>query len=172
MTFCNIYIVLHHSKSKGSLTLTTKDPYSYPAINPNLLSDPENYDIERLYEATQLTINLTQTPPFQRLNATLFPIVLPACRNYTYLSREFFYCQLRQETHPYHQPIGTCRMGNDSRTSVVNSELRVHGMRGLRVADASVFPHSTSGHLTAPVIMVGEKLADMLKEEYPVGCDD
>lgn len=94
--------------------------------------------------------------------------MLPACARYEYLSRGFWYCQLRQIASHDDHPIGTCRMGPDCRTAVVDPRLRVHGIRNLRVVDASIFPHTTSGHTNFPAIMVMEKLSDMLKEDYCV----
>jgi choline dehydrogenase len=65
----------------------------------------------------------------------------------------------------YH-PVGTCAMGPDARTAVVDSHLRVHGMRGLRVIDAAVFPTLTSGNTNAPTVMVAEKGADLVKQDW------
>jgi choline dehydrogenase len=70
---------------------------------------------------------------------------------------------IRNNSQTAYHPIGTCRMGPAGRTTVVDDKLRVHGIEGLRVADASIFPTMPSGNTNAPSIMVGEKAADILK---------
>ena len=69
---------------------------------------------------------------------------------------------IRARSTTVFHPCGTCRMGADIKTNVVDSELRVHGVSGLRVADASIFPTITSGNTNAPTIMVGEKAASLI----------
>ncbi|CAL1707055.1 unnamed protein product [Somion occarium] len=68
--------------------------------------------------------------------------------------------------HAEYLQTGTCRMGPDPRTSVIDANLRVHGTAGLRVIDTSIFPDNVSGHPAAPVVAVAEKAADMIKESW------
>ena len=75
---------------------------------------------------------------------------------------------LRRETELLYHPVGTCRMGNDDRAGV-DPELRVRGVEGLRVADASVMPVITGGNTNAPTIMIGEKAADLIRQPSAVG---
>ena len=70
---------------------------------------------------------------------------------------------IRNNSQTAYHPIGTCRMGPEGRGTVVDEQLRVHGIAGLRVADASIFPTMPSGNTNAPSIMVGEKGADLLR---------
>ncbi|KAF5277885.1 hypothetical protein FQA39_LY06037 [Lamprigera yunnana] len=162
----SIIVVLLHPKSKGNVRLKSKNPFDYPLINPKLLSDVNNEDIETMYQGIQLALEIVGTKSFQKLNATLLYAPLPICKKYRYLSRAYWYCQLRQlTTHIYH-PTGTCRMGpNSSMGAVVDSNLKVHGIKNLRVADASIIPQPISGHTNAAAIMIGEKVADILKND-------
>jgi choline dehydrogenase-like flavoprotein len=73
---------------------------------------------------------------------------------------------LRQGVGPMHHPVGTCSMGV-GREAVVDAELKVHGLQGLRVADASVMPDETSGNTNIPAIMIGEKAADLVRGKVP-----
>ena len=77
-------------------------------------------------------------------------------------SKEELIEDIRQRCGTVFHPVGTCMMGPDAKTSVVDSRLRVHGLGGLRVIDASVFPNVTSGNTNAPSIMVAEKAADIV----------
>jgi choline dehydrogenase len=69
---------------------------------------------------------------------------------------------IRQRASSVFHPVGSCRMGPDARQAVVDARLRVHGLAGLRVIDASIFPHITSGNTNAPAMMVAEKGADLV----------
>ncbi|KAK4887891.1 hypothetical protein RN001_004162 [Aquatica leii] len=163
----SIYVMLLHPKSKGTVRLKSNNPFQYPLIDPNFLSDFGNEDIETMYQGIELALEIVNTEPFRKINATLMYAPLPACEKYTYLSRSYWYCQLRQlTTHIYH-PIGTCKMGPDPKTgAVVDHELKVHGIKNLRVADASIIPQPTSGHTNAAAIMIGEKASDLIKKSH------
>lgn len=162
-TFTLMVVVLH-PKSRGDVRLKSKNPYDYPLINPRYLSDPEGEDIETIYEGIKLALEIVNTNAFKKLNASLIYAPLPVCQDHEYLSREYWYCQLRQLTFHVYHPVGTCKMGpNPAKGAVVNHELKVHGIKSLRVADASIIPDAISGHTNAASIMIGEKVSDMIK---------
>lgn len=157
------YITVLHPVSRGSVRLRTSDPFEYPLIDLNLLSDPYDLDMARTYEGIKIALSLLETKHFKSHNVTLMPPSLPACRGYKALSKDFWYCNIRHLTMHLYDAAGTNRMGPNPGSSVVDSNLRVHGIKNLRVADASVFPDSISGHVAPSTIMVGEKVSDMIK---------
>ena len=161
-----IYVIDLHSQSVGTVRLKSKNPYDYPLIHSNFLSDGENRDIKTLYEGIQLVLKLLETKVFKAMNATLKGCPLRACRGFDYLSESYWFCALRQLTSNMFHPLGTCPMGKNPKKGVVDSELRVFGFRNLRIADASVFPLTFAGHPNAPVVMIGEQLGDLVKETY------
>lgn len=160
-------LILLHPRSFGNITIASGNPYDYPLINPRFLSDPEGVDIERMYQGVQLMLSLIETDAYQRYNTRVANHSVAGCEHLVFLSKEYWYCFIRQATMNLYHPSSTCRMGNDPRKgAVVNSKLKVHGINRLRIADVSVFPHPTSGHPSSAAAMIGERLADWLKEEY------
>lgn len=167
-TSINVYVILLHPKSAGNLKLSSNSPYEYPLIDTNYLSDPKGADIAGLYEGLQFLIKLmTETQAFKPFNVTLIEPDLPECRKFQRLSKEYWYCTIRYYTMDVYHPIATCRMGPDPKKgAVVDHKLRVHGVEKLRVADDSIIPETTSGHTSAPAVMIGEKVSELIKKEY------
>ncbi|KAK4887896.1 hypothetical protein RN001_004167 [Aquatica leii] len=161
-----IATVLLHPKSRGSIKLKSSSPFEPPLINLNFLSDKKENDIDTMYRGIQRTLQLLETKAFKSLNASLVYNPVPACKHHQYLSKKYWYCQIRQLTTSLYHPVGTCKMGPDpNKGAVVNSKLQVHGVCNLRVADASIIPLQTSGHTNAPAIMIGEKLSQIILNE-------
>ncbi|MFI9025505.1 GMC family oxidoreductase [Streptomyces sp. NPDC053560] len=139
--------------SRGTLRLASADPESAPLVDPNILA--ERYDLEAMVDAVELCREIGGQRAFDAWRkAELAPG--PEARTRDDL-REF----VRRAVGTYHHQVGTCRMGQDS-LAVVDPELRVRGVQGLRVADASIMPSVPSGNTNAPTIMVGEKASDLL----------
>ncbi|KAK5644051.1 hypothetical protein RI129_007896 [Pyrocoelia pectoralis] len=163
----SLIVILLHPKSRGTIKLKSNSPYEYPLIDPKFFSDPGNEDLETMYQGIKLALEIVDTEPFKKLGAKLMYAPLPACKRHWYLSRKFWYCQIRQLTSHIYHPIGTCKMGpNPFSGAVVDHELKVHGVDNLRVADASIIPEATSGHTNAVAIMIGEKVSDLIKGSY------
>lgn len=140
--------------SRGWLEIGSSDPLTPPAIHPGYLSTPE--DMVEMLEGMRFIRRLAATPALTGLIAEeLQPG--PAVR-----TDAQFVEDIRARAGSVFHPTSTCAMGPDAATSVVDGELRVHGVQGLRVIDASVFPFVPSGNTNAPVIMVAEKGADLL----------
>jgi choline dehydrogenase len=140
-------------RSRGSIRLASSDPADAPLVDPNILSD--EYDLEALVDAIELCRQIGADDAFRPFRKQEFtPGADVRTRDQL---REF----ARQAAGTYHHQVGTCKMGIDD-MSVVDPQLRVRGVTGLRVADASIMPAVPSGNTNAPAIMVGEKAADLI----------
>lgn len=143
--------------SRGHVIVRTADPFDPPSINPNSFSTGE--DISEMLDGVKFLRTLAGQPA---LNAVIEEELLPgpACQSDEDLISDF-----RQRCGTVFHPSCTCKMGPDPLSSVVDSRLRVHGVEGLRVVDASVFPNVTSGNTNAPTMMVAARAADLIIED-------
>jgi len=142
--------------SRGTIMARSPDPRDRPAIRPNYLSDPG--DMRVLLSGTGYARRIFAAPPLaQHSAAETMPG--PGIQSEEALL-DFF----RTGGTNLHHPVGTCRMGDDP-MAVVDTRLRVRGLEGLRVIDASVMPTVTTGNTNAPTIMIGEKGAAMIRED-------
>lgn len=118
-------------------------------------------------EGAKFGYHVAQTSIFQTVNATLNTAVVAGCSGLELLSNDYWRCQARHYSQTIYHPVGTCKMGprNDP-WAVVDPRLKVHGVNGLRVIDASIMPYIVSGNTNAPTIMIAEKGADFIKEDY------
>ncbi|CAG9764947.1 unnamed protein product [Ceutorhynchus assimilis] len=156
-------VILLHPESKGELTLQSNDPRDFPLINLNVFAVEK--DLEILYQSIKWLLDIQNTNAFNHFER--LHLLMPGCdENFKTDSREWWYCVLRHIASPDYHPISTAIMGRDPSNSVTDPELKVHGIRGLRIVDASVVPITISGHLVAPVVMVADKAADFIKAEY------
>ncbi|CAG2170999.1 unnamed protein product, partial [Oppiella nova] len=157
-----IYAVVMRPKSRGWVRLASRDPYSQPLIDPKYFDDDQ--DLNVLVEGMKAAYRMAQTPPMQRFNAQPFQTVMPGCEPYKLYSDQYFQCVARVYTTIGWHPCGTCKMGPKSDpTAVVDTELRVRGVKGLRVVDASIMPTVITGNINAPTIMIAEKISDHMK---------
>jgi len=144
-------------ESLGSIHIKSSDPREAPAIRFNFLSDP--LDRQTLVDAVRFARRLMHAPAMDRFRGIEFkpgPEVQTDSDIIEWIGKT-------AET-AYH-PVGTCRMGIDER-AVVNDQLRVHGLEGLRIADGSIMPTLVSGNTNAACIMIGEKAASMILAEH------
>ena len=140
-------------ESKGHIHIVSADRRKPPAINFNFLSSP--IDAQVTIRAVRIARAIMTAPALARLQVSE---MLPGASAVT--DDEILDWVKRVAETTYH-PVGTCKMGSDP-MAVVDAQLRVHGIAGLRVADASIMPTLTSGNTNAPSIMIGEKAADMV----------
>lgn len=142
--------------STGHIELKSNNPAEYPAIHPNYLATEE--DQKTAIESIKVTRNIINAPALKPLIQEEHE---PGIQHQT--DEELLEYARNRATTIYH-PTGTCKMGHDD-MAVVDDRLRVHGIDGLRVVDASIMPVIVSGNTNAPTIMIAEKAADMIKED-------
>ncbi len=143
-------------RSRGRVTLASHRAGDRPLIDPNYLGDPEGFDLKMMVECAKLSLELLAQKAFAPYRgAPIFPKALPR-------SEADFIAFVRQRAETVYHPVGTCRMGSDE-AAVVDPLLRVRGVDGLRVVDASVMPDLPGGNTNAPTIMIAERAADLIK---------
>jgi len=143
-----------YPKSRGSLRLASADAKDAPIIDPNFLSDPADADL--------LMRGIEMTREFMANSAIAGMLKGELEPGADFSDKAALRKELPNRVCTVYHPVGTCRMGNDER-AVVDPELKVRGIDGLRVADASIMPTITGGNTNAPCIMIGEKAADLLR---------
>ncbi|MEO1186508.1 MAG: GMC oxidoreductase, partial [Cyanobacteria bacterium J06636_27] len=145
---------LLYPQSKGKITLRSKNPFEPPIIQPNYLENQQ--DLETLVAGVKISRQILQQQAFEQFRGEE---IVP---NSQIQSNDDISNFIRDTAESLYHPVGTCKMGNDP-MSVVNSKLQVHGIKGLRVVDASIMPNIIGGNTNAPTIMIAEKAADMIK---------
>ena len=150
------HVCLLRPKSIGGVWLSSPDPRAAPAIDPNFFGDDR--DIETMVAGFKITRRLLETPTLRRLQKKdLFTEGVE--------SDDDIRNVLRARVDTVYHPVGTCKMGVNDRSAVVDPKLRVYGLEGLRVVDAAIMPTLIGGNTNAPTIMIGEKAADMIRAE-------
>ena len=148
------HVCLLRPRSRGSVTLRSADPLAPPRIDPSFLADPD--DTQRLVRGFQLMRKILEQPALADLGGR--ELATSAAARDAAAIEDF----IRTHADTIYHPVGTCRMGSGA-LDVVDAQLRVHGIEGLRVVDASIMPSIVGGNTNAPVIMIAEKAADLVK---------
>ena len=147
-------------RSRGSVRLGSNDPAAMPLIDPNYFADP--YDREISIKGLRIARELLQQPA---LKPFLLGERLPGPE---LVSDEDLFDYACRSGKTQHHPVGTCRMGHDAMAVVSPDDLRVHGISGLRVCDASIMPRLVSSNTNAATIMAGEKGSDVIRGREPL----
>ncbi|KAI1279519.1 Glucose dehydrogenase -like protein [Halotydeus destructor] len=154
--------VLLRPLSRGTVKLKSSNWRDGPLVDPQYFSDP--VDLEDMVDGLEIALNLTMAPPWSRLGPSWLNTSTAGCEMFVAPSRDYIRCFLKASMQSIFHYSGTCRMGLPSDTmAVVDPQLRVIGVKGLRVVDASVMPNIVSGNTQATVYMIAEKGADMIK---------
>jgi choline dehydrogenase-like flavoprotein len=155
------HVCVLRPQSRGSVTLASADPLAAPLIDPNFFDHPD--DMPRLVRGFRLMRDLMNQPALARLGGRELARSADATSD----------AEIEQFIRTYgdtiYHPVGTCRMGAGA-MDVVGADLRIHGLEGIRVVDASMMPRIIGGNTNAPTIMVAEKAADMIKAARPAGA--
>jgi choline dehydrogenase-like flavoprotein len=147
--------VLVSPRARGQVWLRSADPAAKPRIITNTLSEPD--DVESLLAGMRLAREIAASSPLQEIVVSELKPGLAA------LEREELEADLRRRLMLIYHPVGTARMSDTHPQAVVDSQLRVHGLHGLRVIDASIMPTITGGNTNAPAIMIAERAADLIR---------
>jgi choline dehydrogenase-like flavoprotein len=154
--------VLVSPKARGQVWLRSADPLAKPRILTNSLSDPD--DVASMVAGMRMAREIAATSPVADV------VVRELKPGPGAETPEQLEAALRERLELIYHPAGTCRMSDDGDDAVVDSQLRVHGIEGLRVVDASIFPLIPGGNTNAPTIMVAERAADLIRGRVPLAA--
>jgi choline dehydrogenase len=150
-----LHVTLMRPKSRGTLTLASRNPMDKPLIDPAFFKHPD--DLNTLIAGTQLGLDIMNSEALKPYRGNM---LYPVERNQVEHIKSF----LRDHSDTEYHPVGTCKMGPSSDPlAVVDAQLQVHGLQNLRVIDASVMPNLVTGNTNAPTIMIAEKGVDFVR---------
>lgn len=161
----SVWPIVQYPRSVGRLTLRSKDPFEPPKMDTHFFSHPA--DVEIILEGVKYAINISKTAAFQIFDSRIHDIKIPGCTHFEFATDDYWRCAIKHLPSMLNHEIGTVKMGPKTDAyAVVDPELRVYGVKRLRVVDASIMPTMPTGHVNAGIFMIGEKAADMIKETW------
>lgn len=165
-------LMVNHARprARGTIRLRSRDYRDEPLIDPRYYEDPTGIDEQVMLEGIQRVMHIIENAPsFKRIGARLSPIPFPPCKDKPFKSVEYWRCYIRQYTLTLRHYTSSVTMGTpDSRKAVVDSELKVKGVRGLRVIDASVMPFVVTTNTNAATMAIAERGSDFILETHGV----
>lgn len=160
-----VFPMMLRPKSKGVIKLKSKNPLEYPLIYHNYLTHQEDVDVLR--EGVKAAIAFGETATMKRFGARFHSKPWPNCKHLPHFTDDYWNCVVRQYTMTIYHMSCSAKMGpRTDPLAVVDQDLKVYDIEGLRVIDASIMPEITNGNINAPVIMIGEKGADLIKATW------
>ncbi|KAK0076520.1 hypothetical protein PV325_005251 [Microctonus aethiopoides] len=157
-----VFPMMLRPKSRGEIKLRSNNPLDYPLLYHNYLTHPDDVDVLR--EGVKAAIAFGETATMKRFGARFHDKPIPNCKHLPLFTDDYWNCVVRQYTMTIYHMSCTAKMGPSSDPmAVVDPQLKVYGVQGLRVIDASIMPTITNGNINAPVLMIGEKGADLIK---------
>ncbi|KAH7943064.1 hypothetical protein HPB52_004881 [Rhipicephalus sanguineus] len=157
--------VMNRPKSRGYVKLRSTNPLDQPIIDPKYLTHPD--DVKAAVEGARIALRLMESKAMRDIGAKPWDIPLASCEWAGPMwTDSYLACLVHHMAHTTWHPCCTCPMGSDGR-AVVDPELRVRGVRSLRVVDASVMPTIVTGNLNVPTMMIAEKAAEMILRDNP-----
>ena len=155
--------------SRGSVRLKSNNPFDKPLMYAGYFKDPR--DLKTMVEAQKFALSIAQTDAFKRMGAKFWDeYLMPGCEQHDPWTDDYWACCTQHYTTTIYHYSGTCKMGKpDDPGSVVDHELKVYGVRGLRVIDTSIMPHVVSGNTNGPAVMIGERGSDLIKHYWNQG---
>ncbi|CAG5136112.1 unnamed protein product [Candidula unifasciata] len=156
------YSILLRPSSRGTVRLSSTNPHQQPLIDPNYLEKDE--DVEVLLSGIKLCKRFIEATSMKKIGARYADIPAQLCKAFAFESDDYWRCLIRARAQPAFSAVGTCKIGDvQDKTTVVDPQLRVKGIKGLRVVDSSVAPLITSGGTHIPTIMIAEKASHLIK---------
>lgn len=157
--------IVSRPTSRGKIVLASADPLEHPKIYAEYISDSR--DLKTMMEGIKTGIKLMETKVMKFNDAKQQKLFVKSCEHLEFDTWTYWECMMRHVGTSCFHAVGTCKMGPSSDPeAVVDHELKIHGMKGIRVADASIMPTIVSSPTYATAIMIGEKAADMIKKEW------
>lgn len=160
-----IYVILLNPKSAGRIELNSASSTDPPKIFANYFADDD--DMETLLRGVKQQVDLTETKTYRKHEGEFLHLPIPACDQYAFKSDDYLRCYIRHFSCTLFHPTSTSKMGPDTDPdAVVDHRLRVKGVNRLRQADAGIMPVIVSANTNAATIMIGERAADFIKEDW------
>ncbi|XP_052806128.1 L-sorbose 1-dehydrogenase-like [Mya arenaria] len=158
--FCT-FVALTHPRARGVISLSSTDPFDHPLIDPRYFENHQ--DVLDLVGGIRIWEKLAQSKTMSDLGVDINELNKRFCSEHKFRSDDYWECYIRKLAFTQFHPTSSCKMGTlDDESTVVGPDLRVKGVAGLRVVDASVFPVITSGNTNTPTLMVAERAADLI----------